>query len=226
MRALLLNAIGGLCGGSQRSIRTVALAMRRAGHDVQVAAPAGDWAALIKSDGIATHPLETSRWLGGKLHQASLRNLAVLIRLCRRERIELLHTFQYGSYLLARAVADVLGAGHLHTVLGPLSPGQRFLSDDHITAHCGRMRREAMSVGASPHRVEVIPHRFDLLDVRVSPRPASPTVTLVTRLDGPLAVAAEQFVAAARLTRESATFQVVRTSAALPHLRTLDKPVL
>ena len=224
IRALLLNAVEGLRGGSQRSIRTIANAMRSAGHPVSVATPAGPWAELMRADGIPPHPLQTSGWLGGMVHQASLTNLVRLVQLCRRERIQVLHTFQYGSSLLARAAADVLSIGHLHTVLGPLSPGQRF-GDDHMTAHCGRMRRDAIAVGAQPQRVDVIPHRFAFADSEPLDPPAEPQITLIARLDGPLSVAAEQFVEAARLVVLPAKFVVVGAGGDLDRLRRAAGPV-
>lgn len=218
MRVLLLNAIAGLRGGSQRSIRTLGSALAGAGHDVHVACPAGAWADALSDEGrVHVHRLPTTCWLSGQLHQAGMRNALRLTRLSRRLDAQVLHTFQYGSYLLARAVGDALGIATAHTVLGPLSPGHRF-GPGPVVAVSEAFADDALRAGATD--IAVIPNRIDLSAFPPAPEPPGRVVTLVSRLDGHLIRSAEAFLASlTHITATDVIFQVAGDGAALDHLR-------
>ncbi len=219
MRVLLLNALGGLRGGSQRTTRTIARALTDAGHYVLVGCPPGAFSESLIDAGIPTTAIDATAWLGGRLHQAGAANAARTVALCRRERIDVIHTFQYGSHLLARVVAGALEVGAVHTVIGPLSPGQRFASGP-MMAISEAFRDDAIAVGADAHQVVVAPQQLDLTHFGEPLPPAEdPVVALIGRLDGHLAHAAEHFLRAVPLVQCEARFVVAGDGEHLDRLR-------
>ncbi|MFT5434030.1 MAG: glycosyltransferase involved in cell wall biosynthesis, partial [Myxococcota bacterium] len=191
---LLVNAHGGQRGGSQRSIRSIGIALRNAGHDVQFACPTGPWLRGLSSLGFVVHPLERSAWMGGKLEQAGAGNLWRLGRLARS--VDIVHTFQYGSYLLARAATATVDTAHVHTILGPLSPGHRFARTDRLVSVSLAFAADAVLAGAEPACVTVIPNRVALDEFGGLGDPSGTRITLISRLEGHLAHAAAHFVEA------------------------------
>lgn len=221
VKALMLNAHGGQRGGSQKSIRSLALALAEAGHTVWVAAPAGAWLDALAERGVQVVSLEAPQRFGGQLHQAGFRNLARVVGLIFRHQIEVLHSFQYGSYLLARAAAAMTGRGAVHTVLGPLSPGHRFAEGPTVCVS-EQFALDAADAGATDTRV--VPGRIDVGDfaTRVSDlgrgEPGGVRerrVVLISRLDGHLAMGARHFLTASELSGAGARWEVAGDGEAL-----------
>lgn len=149
-----------------------------------VAAPRGPWLDELRAEGMPGYALPRTEQLHGLLEQATPLNAARLWRILRRERPDRVHTFQYGSHLLVRAVAEAAGVPWVHTLLGPLSPGQRFAGGPYV-AVAAEFAGEAALRGAGC--VSVVAGRIDLS--RFTPLPAPdgpPVVAFASRLEGRL----------------------------------------
>ncbi len=216
---LFLNAWGDSRGGAQRSVRSWMDVLVARGHRVTLACPTGEWADDARRAGYAWEWLPRAPWALAALEQASPPNLWRLLAILRRVRPDLIHTFQYGSHLLARAASAVTGVPWVHTVLGPLSPGHRFAGGPYL-AVSPAFERDARRVGAGD--VRLCPARLDLTAFTARPRESSvPTVTFASRLDGRLeAVATLVCEALLPLARAGVRCQLAGDGDALPRLQT------
>lgn len=184
MRLLLVNSQGAWRGGAPRSIAAWARGLRRRGHHVALAAPRGPWLDELCAEGMPGYELPRSERLHGLLEQATPLNAARLWRILRRERPDRVHTFQYGSHLLVRAVAEAARVPWVHTLLGPLSPGQRFAGGPYV-AVAAEFAGEAALRGAGC--VSVVAGRVDLSRFTPLPAPLGPPVVgFASRLEGRL----------------------------------------
>jgi glycosyltransferase involved in cell wall biosynthesis len=104
----------------------LALALRDAGHDVLLISPAGDYGEKLRQLGLRWQPLPMERRSLNPFREALL--LLHLVRLCRRERPDLIHSFTikcavYGSLVarlarVPRRVNAVAGLGYVFTNAG------------------------------------------------------------------------------------------------------------
>ena len=181
------------------------------GHRVSLASPLGPVTA-----GQSHHLLGPTHWLGGRLEPLGLRNLARLVRLCRRDAPDALVSFQYGGYLLCALASEQTRVPHVHMVLGPLSPGQRFGAGVVLTV-AEQLRDDVRRVGGTD--VSVHPWQVDLRHFPVLPPAKEPVVLYASRLEGPLVAAADAFAAAARRLAGAARFCVAGNGPGLDRLR-------
>lgn len=210
----------------------VALAARDAGFEVHVATAAGEPTAVIRSHGIAHHPLRLSR--GGTNPLREIAGFMEIVRLLRRLQPDLTHLVTvkpvlYGG-LAARltgvpgVVAAISGLGHVFAVNNPRTRALRRLI---IVAYRVALNREGLKVIFQNDddrnaliRLAVVPPEktiivrgsgVDLSAYRPVPEPTgTPVVTFASRLL--ISKGVYEFVAAAESLRArgvQARFQLV-----------------
>ncbi len=222
MKVLLLSAYGHCRGGSQRSLLELFGALVARGVAVCVASPEGPFVAALPRSVRWLH-LPSTHALDGRLQQLRPDNVHRLVRVLRAEKPDVVHTFQFGSHLLARLAGALAHRPVLHTLLGPLSPGERF-GGGHVGAIAGGLLADAVARGADPHGAHVVPSWLDLAAFPRTPLPERARVVLLTRLDGPLARLALVFAETARrLAPSGVSFAIAGDGTALERVR--DAPL-
>lgn len=88
--------------------RSLALAVQAAGHDVLLVSPAGDYGQRLRDLGLRWEPLPMDRRSLNPLREAML--LVHLVKLMRRERVDLVHGFTIKSAVYGALAGRIAGA--------------------------------------------------------------------------------------------------------------------
>ncbi|HXG05470.1 MAG TPA: glycosyltransferase family 4 protein [Candidatus Binatia bacterium] len=90
--------------------------LQRGGYEIHAASSPGRWRGELEACGIRFHPAPLFRSL---TPVADLRAIAALVRICRRERIDIVHTHVAKAGLLGQIAARLAGVPHaVNTVHG------------------------------------------------------------------------------------------------------------
>ena len=168
-------------GGSERQLAALARGLRRGGHDVGVAVfyAGGAFEEELRAAGVAVHDLAKSgRWDG-------LPFLARLVRLVRRERPDVLHSYLDSPNLVAASLKRLFpatrvvwglrssmtdfGAYDWAWTLGARLERLASRFADAIIANSEAGRRRAMACGYDARHLVVVPNGIDCESFRPDP---------------------------------------------------------
>jgi glycosyltransferase involved in cell wall biosynthesis len=160
-------------GGSERQIAALARGLRAAGHEVAVAVfyGGGTFERELRAGGVPVHDLsKRGRWDGVPF-------LARVVRLVRRERPDVVHSYMDGPNIVAALLKRTFP--HARVVWGLRSSMSDFAAYDwiwRVTAHVERLaspladaiianseaaRRRALSIGYDGRSLVVVPNGID-----------------------------------------------------------------
>lgn len=168
-------------GGAEMYVATLARELTARGHAAIVASSGGAIADALRRQNIPHVRLP--------LHAEILFSLAGLLRIIRRERIQIIHANGpmacWISWGAAR-LADIPCVTTAHSVYRPCLTNKAIARGDRIIAVSAAAKRQLVTAfGLNPDKVAVIANGIDLRRYYPSPHPAvrgAPIVTMVARL--------------------------------------------
>lgn len=209
MRLLLLNYSLHAQGGSQMTSLALAESLHRRGHEVHFGAMAGPLVQRLVSVGIPFIDLPSDP-RRPDLHTMTRDNVGRIAEILQRERIDLVHSFQYFPALAAVVAAVRRPTPITLSLLGPKLPPYRLSPRiARIFVVSEELREKVNATRYAPaNLVAVVPNRVDLSRFRTpdaEPEPFEiPGVTLSGRLIGSVSTLTESKATAVRHFLEAA----------------------
>lgn len=192
MNILMLSMSMG-AGGAETHVLTLARALVRAGHSVTVASAGGMLTAGLAEGGVAHVTLP----LASRSPVALARAVGGIIRLCRRERFDVIHTHGRIPALTAHAARRLSPrvppcAVTVHGVYSPHAPGARLSKWGERTMAVSEDIADytAATYGIDRGRIAVIPNGVDIPEKAADVRRAGLDIVTSGRLDGDSSAAA------------------------------------
>lgn len=192
MNILMLSMSMG-AGGAETHVLTLARALVRAGHSVTVASAGGMLTAGLAEGGVAHVTLP----LASRSPVALARAVGGIIRLCRRERFDVIHAHGRIPALAAHAARRLSPrvppcAVTVHGVYSPHAPGARLSKWGERTMAVSEDIADytAATYGIDRGRIAVIPNGVDIPEKAADVRRAGLDIVTSGRLDGDSSAAA------------------------------------
>ena len=192
MNILMLSMSMG-AGGAETHVLTLARALVRAGHSVTVASAGGMLTAGLAEGGAAHVTLP----LASRSPVALARAVGGIIRLCRRERFDVIHAHGRIPALTAHAARRLSPrvppcAVTVHGVYSPHAPGARLSKWGERTMAVSEDIADytAATYGIDRGRIAVIPNGVDIPEKAADVRRAGLDIVTSGRLDGDSSAAA------------------------------------
>lgn len=192
MNILMLSMSMGT-GGAETHVLTLARALVRAGHSVTVASAGGMLTAGLAEGGVAHVTLP----LASRSPVALARAVGGIVRLCRRERFDVIHAHGRIPALAAHAARRLSPrvppcAVTVHGVYSPHAPGARLSKWGERTMAVSEDIADytAATYGIDRGRIAVIPNGVDIPEKAADVRRAGLDIVTSGRLDGDSSAAA------------------------------------
>ncbi len=192
MNILMLSMSMG-AGGAETHVLTLARALVRAGHSVTVASAGGMLTAGLAEGGVAHVTLP----LASRSPVALARAVGGIVRLCRRERFDVIHAHGRIPALTAHAARRLSPrvppcAVTVHGVYSPHAPGARLSKWGERTMAVSEDIADytAATYGIDRGRIAVIPNGVDIPEKAADVRRAGLDIVTSGRLDGDSSAAA------------------------------------
>lgn len=192
MNILMLSMSMG-AGGAETHVLTLARALVRAGHSVTVASAGGMLTAGLAEGGVAHVTLP----LASRSPVALARAVGGIVRLCRRERFDVIHAHGRIPALAAHAARRLSPrvppcAVTVHGVYSPHAPGARLSKWGERTMAVSEDIADytAATYGIDRGRIAVIPNGVDIPEKAADVRRAGLDIVTSGRLDGDSSAAA------------------------------------
>ena len=192
MNILMLSMSMGT-GGAETHVLTLARALVRAGHSVTVASAGGMLTAGLAEGGVAHVTLP----LASRSPVALARAVGGIVRLCRRERFDVIHAHGRIPALAAHAARRLSPrvppcAVTVHGVYSPHAPGARLSKWGERTMAVSEDIADytAATYGIDRGRIAVIPNGVDIPEKAADVRHAGLDIVTSGRLDGDSSAAA------------------------------------
>ena len=192
MNILMLSMSMG-AGGAETHVLTLARALVRAGHSVTVASAGGMLTAGLAEGGVAHVTLP----LASRSPVALARAVGGIVRLCRRERFDVIHAHGRIPALTAHAARRLSPrvppcAVTVHGVYSPHAPGARLSKWGERTMAVSEDIADytAATYGIDRGRIAVIPNGVDIPEKAADVPPARRGKVTSGRLDGDSSAAA------------------------------------
>jgi glycosyltransferase involved in cell wall biosynthesis len=157
-------------GGTEHQFAEIVSRLDQSKYNVQVAcfSRTGEFLDRVTSAGLPVTEFARGRWFSPQTAACTIR----WMRFLRRQRVELLHTFDFHTTVFAALPAKLAGLPRLVTSrrnLGTTLDGPRrwalrrvFWSSDCVVANSEAARQDLVSVGVPPRLIRVVRNGVDL----------------------------------------------------------------